>query len=193
MANYEIPMHVHVYTCTMYVRTYTCIIHVYTYGCVERYRHGSGKQQGVQRRNWAILTSPNQLEVVEAFVKGRDVIAVLPTGYGKSLCFACLPLVFDRSGRQARIACYQYKMAEDSLLNIHMLCNLRMVITFQRNKTYPRLATRPSRLRARGCGIARLDASITNKGRIRRYCGEPPLTFPSAEASKVANGGLRTA
>ena len=30
---------------------------------------------------------PEQLEVVETSVKGRDVFAVLPTGYGKSLCF----------------------------------------------------------------------------------------------------------
>ena len=29
---------------------------------------------------------PEQLDVVEAFVKGRDVFSVLPTGYGKSLC-----------------------------------------------------------------------------------------------------------
>ena len=28
---------------------------------------------------------PEQLDVVEAFVKGRDVFSVLPTGYGKSL------------------------------------------------------------------------------------------------------------
>ena len=36
-----------------------------------------------------------QLRVVEAFVE-RDVFAVLPTGYGKSLCYACLPIVFDK-------------------------------------------------------------------------------------------------
>ena len=29
-------------------------------------------------------------------MKGRDVFAVLPTGYRKSLCFGCLPLVFDK-------------------------------------------------------------------------------------------------
>ena len=28
--------------------------------------------------------------------EGRDVFAVLPTRYGKSLCFACLPVVFDQ-------------------------------------------------------------------------------------------------
>ena len=39
---------------------------------------------------------PEQLDVVETFVKGRDVFTVLPTGFGKSLCFACLPIVFDK-------------------------------------------------------------------------------------------------
>ena len=39
---------------------------------------------------------PEQLQVVEAFVKGHDVFGVLPTGFGKSLCYACLPLVFDK-------------------------------------------------------------------------------------------------
>ena len=32
-------------------------------------------------------------EAVVSFVSGKDVFVVLPTGYGKSLCFACLPLV----------------------------------------------------------------------------------------------------
>ena len=36
-----------------------------------------------------------QLQIIEAIVTGHDVFGVLPTGYGKSLCYACLPLVFD--------------------------------------------------------------------------------------------------
>ena len=36
-----------------------------------------------------------QLKVITSFVAGNDVFAVLPTGYGKSLCYACLPLLFD--------------------------------------------------------------------------------------------------
>ena len=36
-----------------------------------------------------------QAEVLEKFVSGHDVFAVLPTGYGKSLCYACLPGTFD--------------------------------------------------------------------------------------------------
>ena len=34
---------------------------------------------------------PEQLEVVETFVKGRDLFAVLPTTYGKSLSLAAFP------------------------------------------------------------------------------------------------------
>ena len=39
---------------------------------------------------------PLQREAIRAFVLGKDVFVSLPTGYGKSLCYALLPLVFDR-------------------------------------------------------------------------------------------------
>ena len=32
-----------------------------------------------------------QVKVIVGIVEGRDVFAVLPTGYGKSLSFGCLP------------------------------------------------------------------------------------------------------
>ena len=38
----------------------------------------------------------HQLQVVTGILKGHDVFAVLPTGYGKRLCFASLPMLFDQ-------------------------------------------------------------------------------------------------
>ena len=35
-----------------------------------------------------------QRRVLKAFVEGKDVFVSLPTGYGKSLCYALLPFVF---------------------------------------------------------------------------------------------------
>ena len=45
-----------------------------------------------------------QLEATREFVKDKDVFISLPTGSGKSLCYGCLPLVFDhlrRNGEKA--------------------------------------------------------------------------------------------
>ena len=39
---------------------------------------------------------PIQLEAVESFVSGQDTFVALPTGYGKSVIFAVLPLLFDK-------------------------------------------------------------------------------------------------
>ena len=36
-----------------------------------------------------------QKSVVSAFVGGRDVFVALPTGFGKSICYGCLPRIFD--------------------------------------------------------------------------------------------------
>ena len=37
----------------------------------------------------------DQENAVMQFVLGRDVFLSLPTGYGKSFCYCCLPLIFD--------------------------------------------------------------------------------------------------
>ena len=34
-----------------------------------------------------------QKEAIASFVLGSDVLVILPTGYGQSLCFALLPLL----------------------------------------------------------------------------------------------------
>ena len=38
---------------------------------------------------------PEQERVIKAFMSGRDVFVSLPTGFGKSACYGCLPVVFD--------------------------------------------------------------------------------------------------
>ncbi len=42
----------------------------------------------------------DQKTAVEAFVLGKDVFVTLPTSSRKSLCYACLPHVFDRIRRR---------------------------------------------------------------------------------------------
>ena len=39
---------------------------------------------------------PLQREAIRTFVQEKDVFVSLPTGFGKSLCFALLPQVFER-------------------------------------------------------------------------------------------------
>ena len=36
-----------------------------------------------------------QFKVIKSFIQKNDVLAVLPTGFGKTLCFACIPGVMD--------------------------------------------------------------------------------------------------
>ena len=38
---------------------------------------------------------PEQKKSVSEFVNGRDVFIALPTGFGKSVCYGCLPVVYD--------------------------------------------------------------------------------------------------
>ena len=38
---------------------------------------------------------PDQRVVLREVLKPHDVFVILPTGYGKSLCYACLPLMYD--------------------------------------------------------------------------------------------------
>ena len=48
----------------------------------------------IQRLGYSTM-KPEQLHVVSGIVSARDAFAVLPTGFGKSLCYACPPTVFD--------------------------------------------------------------------------------------------------
>ena len=49
--------------------------------------------EAIQHLDYSTM-EPKQLQVVSGIVSGRDVFAVLPTGFSKSLCYVCLSTVF---------------------------------------------------------------------------------------------------
>ena len=49
----------------------------------------------------AFAVKAQQKVAVGSFLRGNDVFVSLPTGYGKSICFALPPLVFDRVRKDA--------------------------------------------------------------------------------------------
>jgi ATP-dependent DNA helicase RecQ len=51
----------------------------------------------------------HQKACIESFMNGNDVFVVLPTGYGKSACYACVPRAIDL---------YQNRKDEDSSIII---------------------------------------------------------------------------
>ena len=53
---------------------------------------------------------PKQTEAIQSFVSGRDTFVSLPTGYGKSVIFAILPILFD------------FLRGEYEIFNTSMMC-----------------------------------------------------------------------
>ena len=45
---------------------------------------------------------PLQKQAILGLLAGKDVFAVLPTGYGKSLCYACLPWIFETLNKSSK-------------------------------------------------------------------------------------------
>ena len=76
-----------------------------------------------------------QKAVIKEFVMGKDVFAIFPTGYGKSLCYACLPGVFNKLfGSTLSIVavtntnhCYRYHVKISILYVINYVSTLRII------------------------------------------------------------------
>ena len=47
-------------------------------------------------RRLGYILKEDQKKVITSFIDGEDVFVVLPTGYGKSLCYQCLPYIYDK-------------------------------------------------------------------------------------------------
>ena len=52
------------------------------------------------------MLKPKQEAALLSFLGGRDVFVSLPTGYGKSLCYAALPATFDSLRNDERPSCH---------------------------------------------------------------------------------------
>jgi len=39
---------------------------------------------------------PKQREAIQSYISGNDTFVVLPTGYGKSVIYVALPVIFDK-------------------------------------------------------------------------------------------------
>lgn len=66
-----------------------------------------------------------QMSVIVSFVLGRDVFGILPTGYGKSLCYQCLPLVFDKLNSVSSGASIVVVLAPLTAIMKYQVCNLQ--------------------------------------------------------------------
>ena len=52
------------------------------------------KVSKILEKYWGYSTlKPKQIEIISNFVNGKDVIGLLPTGYGKSMCYLIPPLI----------------------------------------------------------------------------------------------------
>lgn len=43
-----------------------------------------------------LILKDKQVEAIQKFCEGSDVFVSLPTGFGKSMIYGLLPLIFDR-------------------------------------------------------------------------------------------------
>jgi superfamily II DNA/RNA helicase len=68
-----------------------------------------------------------QRHCMKSFLEGRDVFVILPTGFGKTACFTCLPYAFDIlqnllwQERQAKEALITASMSTSTPLSWHLL------------------------------------------------------------------------
>jgi ATP-dependent DNA helicase RecQ len=107
-----------------------------------------------------------QKVVIKAFVEGKDVFVTLPTGYGKSLCYALLPWIFDmRRG-----------LAEKT--SICMIVSPLIALMKDQSTSFT----------AKGISATYIsDKEATNKGTKRKIVkGEYQLVFISPEALFLA-------
>lgn len=55
------------------------------------------KVNSIVQKYWGYKSlKPKQMDIINNFIKGKDVIGLLPTGFGKSMCYLIPPLVTNK-------------------------------------------------------------------------------------------------
>ena len=77
------------------------------------------------------LLKEKQDEAIRTVLSGRDTFVSLPTGYGKSIIYAALPLIFDRllDRKGSRYDTSQFDRAAAIYIYTASIC-VRVTITF---------------------------------------------------------------
>ena len=52
-----------------------------------------------------LVLKDKQVEAIQKFCQGLDVFVSLPTGFGKSMIYGLLPLIFDRAKGKLNCIC----------------------------------------------------------------------------------------
>ena len=52
-----------------------------------------------------LVLKDKQVEAIQKFCQGLDVFVSLPTGFGKSMTYGLLPLIFDRAKDKLNCIC----------------------------------------------------------------------------------------
>ena len=69
-----------------------------------------------------------QKDAILAFASGRDVFVSLPTGYGKSICYSCLPGLFSRL-RTTKVSC------ANSSESLHIVVVVSPLVSIMKDQT----------------------------------------------------------
>lgn len=48
-----------------------------------------------EKHNFTFSLKEKQIRIIENVLRGTHTVGILPTGYGKSICFQILPLMFE--------------------------------------------------------------------------------------------------
>lgn len=62
-----------------------------------------------------IKLKPQQLEILQSLLDGKDCMTVLPTGFGKSLPYQVFPLIQRERGRNGIVCCPLISLMKDQV------------------------------------------------------------------------------